>query len=110
MSRISRETRNRLTQRIRKLASEGRVVFRHHARIKMRDRGIYINDILDILLHGEVIEVYPRRKPYPGCLLYHKVGGRPLHAACTLPRGKVVVVTVYEPDASRWVDFRTRRT
>ena len=60
---------------------------------------------------SEVIEDYPLDKYSPSCLvLGYTDSGRALHVQCTYPESGVVkIVTVYEPDPSRWTDMRTRR-
>ena len=61
---------------------------------------------------GEIIEDYPTDKYGPSCLIFGATGAnRPLHVQCTYPSSvKVKIITVYEPDPDRWIDFRTRRS
>jgi len=61
---------------------------------------------------GEIIEDYPTDKYGPSCLIFGTTGAnRPLHVQCTYPSNvKVKIITVYEPDPDRWIDFRTRRS
>jgi hypothetical protein len=41
---------------------------------------IYVEEILQALDSGEIIEEYPEDKPYPSCLILGRtVTGRPLH-------------------------------
>jgi hypothetical protein len=60
---------------------------------------------------SELIEDYPEDKYGPSCLILgYTESGRPLHVQCTYPEsGAVKIVTVYEPDPSRWTDRWTRR-
>jgi hypothetical protein len=60
---------------------------------------------------AEVIEDYPTDKYGPSCLvLGWTANGRPLHIQCTYPlREKVKIITIYEPDPTDWVEFKTRR-
>lgn len=109
MGKIDKETREQFSAKVRKSTSEGRVLIRHHARVKMRKRGIYINDVTDILMKGEIIEVYPKDRPFPSCLIYSKVGGRPVHVVCSLSKKEAIVVTAYEPDPKKWIDFKIRK-
>jgi hypothetical protein len=59
---------------------------------------------------SEVIEDYPEDKHGPSCLILgFTTAGRPLHIQCSYPSRPVIkIVTLYEPDPSLWVDFRTR--
>jgi hypothetical protein len=39
------------------------------------------------------------------------LGRRPLHIQCSYPSCPLVkIITVYEPDLRRWVDFKVRRS
>ena len=64
-----------------------------------------------VLGRSEVIEDYPSDKYGPSCLILgYTDTGRPLHVQCAYPGPtRVKIVTIYEPDPSRWTDMRTRR-
>ena len=59
----------------------------------------------------ELVEDYPRDKYGPSCLILgFTKAGRPLHLQCSYPsRPLIKVITMYEPDPERWVDFRIRK-
>jgi len=68
-------------------------------------------EVRECLLSGEVVENYPHDRPVPSCLLYGRTGeGRPLHIVCApmTEDETLVIITVYEPDPSKWIDFRRR--
>lgn len=58
-----------------------------------------------------MIEEYPEDKYWPSYLIYGRTAsGRPLHVQCSHPmRPLVKIITLYEPDQSRWIDFKKRR-
>ena len=60
----------------------------------------------------EIIEYYPDDKYGPSCLILgHTRLGRPLHVQCSHPsKALIKVITLYEPDPSKWVGFRERRS
>jgi hypothetical protein len=60
---------------------------------------------------GEVIEDYPTDKYGPSCLVFGStLARRPLHIHCSYPsRPLVKLMTLYDSDARRWVDFKVRR-
>ncbi len=67
-------------------------------------------EIEEAVLSGEIIEEYPDDKYSPSCLIYgHTKTGRHLHVQISLPPS-VVIITVYEPDETEWIDYRIRRT
>lgn len=59
----------------------------------------------------EIIENYPDDKYGPSCLILGFTGsGRPLHIQCSYPSRPVIkLITLYEPDAELWVEFRARK-
>jgi hypothetical protein len=99
-----------LEQRI--LNDEQRLVFRVHAIQRMFERGIAKEDVRQALSTGKTIEAYPEDQPYPSRLVLGWVGTRPIHVvvADNLVQQETIVVTVYEPDPTRWeTGFERRR-
>jgi Domain of unknown function (DUF4258) len=74
-------------------------------------RRVSVQELREAVAAGEVIEDYPNDKYGPSCLILGFTGaGRPLHVQCSYPsRPLVKVITLYEPDPARWVDFKQRR-
>lgn len=90
-----------------------KAIFRMHAIERMFQRGISHENVLAVFATGEVIEDYPTDTPYPSVLLLSVVNGRSLHAVVAYDRANSlsIVVTVYEPDPSKWeVGFRRRKS
>jgi len=78
----------------------------------MFERGIDVDDVLDVIRTAETIEEYPDDLPFPSQLVLGYVRGRPIHAvvARDAETGRCFAVTVYEPEPGRWsLDFRRRR-
>ena len=70
-------------------------------------------EVLTSVIHGEIIERYPKDKPYPSGLIFGENFRRePIHSVWAYNREKLwaVVITVYRPDPERWIEFKTRRT
>lgn len=62
-----------------------------------------------VIIRGEVIEEYPNDKYSPSCLIYGRTKkGRNLHVQVSLPP-IVIIITVYEPESSEWINYKTRR-
>jgi hypothetical protein len=88
------------------------LVFRVHAMQRMFERRISDADVRGILENGEVIEAYPHDLPYPSRLMLGFCDGRPVHVVASddTDAQVTVVVTVYEPDPTKWDKiFRRRR-
>jgi hypothetical protein len=100
-----------LCARIAALVGGGRFEFSKHAVDQTILREITTEEIRQVLADSEVLENYPSDKYGPSCLvLGFTQAGRPLHIHCTHPtREPMKIITVYEPDPLRWVDFRQRR-
>ena len=89
-----------------------RIVFRLHAVQRMFERGVTVDDVREVLAHGETIERYPNDMPYPSRLICGWREGTPLHVvvADNSVNDETIIVTVYVPD-TRWEnDFRRRKT
>ncbi|NIR49884.1 DUF4258 domain-containing protein [candidate division KSB1 bacterium] len=64
------------------------------------------------VLNGEIIEDYPKDKPYPSCLIYGQTfAGEPVHSVWAYNKKTkwAVLITVYRPDPERWIDFKIRK-
>ena len=85
--------------------------FSKHAVDQTILREISVQEIRDAVRKGEVIEDYPDDKYGPSYLLFGLTKkSRPLHIHCSHPsRNLVKVITVYEPDPDRWLDYKYRR-
>lgn len=97
---------------IRRRVARGDFEFSQHAVVQSIIRHISVQDLREAIVGGEVIEVYPDDKYGPSCLIFGLTRiGRPLHVQCRDPsRPTVKIVTVYEPDATLWIEFKVRRS
>lgn len=70
-----------------------------------------MEDVRDVVTHGQIIERYPDATPYPSKLLLGWCGSRPLHVvvADSCDEDTTVIVTVYDPDPTRWEPGFVRR-
>lgn len=105
MSEINAET-------IRALAAERiNLQLTLHLLDRCRQRGITIEDVKNVLLHGEIIEQYPNDYPYPSCLeLGLSISGRYLHVCCGVGDNKLWLITAYYPTEDEWEpDMKTRK-
>jgi hypothetical protein len=100
-----------LEEDLRRKVRDGGFEFSRHAVDQSILRRISVQEVREALGEGEVIEEYPEDKYGPSYLIYGRTtGGRPLHVQCSHPmRPMVKIITLYEPDPSRWIDFKQRR-
>ncbi len=89
----------------------GQFEFSQHAVDQSVLRHIGLQEFLEAIAEGEIIEDYPDDKYGPSCLILgFTLEERPLHIQCSHPSRKLIkVITLYEPDPIRWIDFRIRR-
>jgi hypothetical protein len=100
-----------MIEQIRTKIQAGQFEFSKHAVDQSILRRISVQELREAIASGELIEDYPDDKYGPSCLILgFTQAGRPLHVQCSHPsRPLVKIITLYEPDPSRWIDFRMRR-
>jgi len=80
--------------------------------MRMSERTISRNMILDSLSNFEIIEEYPDDKYLPSYLVYTKYEDLVLHIlfAVDVEGNNVRIITAYYPDPSEWnITFKKRR-
>ena len=100
-----------ITAAIREKVRAEMFEFSQHATDQTIIRGITVQEVRDAMAGCEIIEDYPDDKYGPSCLvLGFTTGNRPLYVHCSYPSRPIIkVITLYEPAASRWLEFRVRR-
>jgi hypothetical protein len=91
---------------------ENKIRITDHADEEAQNDRLSFDEIYYSTIRGEIIEDYATDKPYPSCLVYgNNVMGDPIHSvwAYNEENGWSVLITVYRPDPSRWVDFKQRK-
>ena len=103
-----------LLEEIRAKFARNEFEFSRHAADQSLLRKISVQEIREAVSVGDVIEDYPDDKYGPSCLILGFTrANRPVHVQCGYPMRPIVkvitVITVYEPSAADWVDYRVRR-
>lgn len=83
-----------------------------HADEEAQNDRLTYKEIFSSVANGEIIEEYPRDKPYPSCLVYGESdNNEPIHSvwAYNMNTRFAVLITVYRPDPKKWVNWRIRR-
>lgn len=98
------------TDKIRRAVLEKKVIIRLHAHRRMFERKIFYEEVLDVILHGNLIEHYPKTEPCPAYLFMGFVREEePLYVLCGFDGEMVYIITVHWLDPERWIDPWTRR-
>lgn len=93
---------------------DGNVAITRHAEMERRADDLGYDEIYFSVLEGQIIEEYPKDRPYPTCLVYgNTFDGEPVHSvwAYNEANGAAVLITVYRPDPKRlgWTLERRRK-
>jgi len=96
---------------LRKLCTDDTIAITQHLTFRLRERGICYDDIVHVLMNGEIIEQYPADYPYPSCLLLGMpVDNKYLHVVCGVGSGRLWIVTAYHPNPDKWEPgYKTRK-
>jgi hypothetical protein len=97
---------------LRNAVASGTIEWQRHSLERMMERGISRDDVIRILLDGELIEDYADDKPFPSALFLGLLEEKPLHVVAALDEecGTCFIITAYSPDEEHFgPDFRTRR-
>ena len=96
---------------IKRLVKEEKIRWTNHILIRLFQRNISREDILNVILNGEIIEVYQNDYPYPSCLIYGiNFNNSVLHVVCGCTEEELWIITAYYPDNVEWEDdLKTRK-
>ena len=96
---------------IRAKIANGLFEFSKHATDQSILRRVSVQELREAIGAGEIIEDYRDDKYGLSCLIFGLMTeNRPLHVQCSYPsRPLLKIITLYEPDASLWIDFKVRK-
>jgi hypothetical protein len=96
--------------RIRAQAAVESIRITQHAQQEMVEENIILDEVLEAIATGEILEDYPEHRRGACCLLYGFTrNDRPLHIVCTTARPVLIIITAYEPKLPKWVTPTQRR-
>jgi hypothetical protein len=83
----------------------------NHILARIFCRGINVDDVVNALTSGEIIEQYPTDYPFPSCLVLGNTrAGKALHVVCGSNGMELWLITAYIPNPIEWTeDFKQRR-
>ena len=75
-----------------------------HAQQEMVEEDIDLQEALQALRTGELVENYPEHRRGACCLISgYTQQQRPLHIVCTTAQPLLILITVYEPKPPKWI-------
>jgi len=98
-------------EQLQTLNKAERIAITEHARCRLVERGISVNDIIRCIDTGEIIKQYEDDKPFPSCLILGAaIDGEYIHVVASHDSEWIYLITAYHPDADVWEpDFKTRK-
>lgn len=97
---------------IRECLTARRILWTYHVNMRLGERAITRQMILDATTNYELVEAYPDDKYFPSYLLLGRTGDDTFHVlfGTDVPGRNVRVVTAYVPSPEEWKpDLKTRR-
>ncbi len=96
---------------LRKLCKQDKIKWSMHALKRLRERHISIDDYLNCIYTGEIIEQYPNDYPKPSCLVFgYNISNLILHTVSGCDNVYVYAITAYYPNNNEWEnDYKTRK-
>lgn len=99
------------TEQLKTLNKLENIAITEHARIRLYERNISIDDIVNGINTGEIIKQYEDDKPLPSCLILgFSVKSEYIHMVVSCDASFIYLITAYFPDPEIWEnDFKTRK-
>jgi hypothetical protein len=70
----------------------------------MVEEDIKLNEVLEAISSGEILENYPEHKRGPCCLVNGIANNdENIHIVCTTSLPLLVIITVYKPKYPKWI-------
>lgn len=103
-------TWERILHRIQVQLSAGNLRITQHAQQEMVEEDISLDDLLETISHGQILEDYPQHRRGACCLLSGRTSaGRAIHLVCTTAQPTLIIITTYEPKLPKWITSTRRR-
>ena len=93
------------------LCYDRNIAITKHARVRLIEREITIEDIKNAIQTGEIIKQYEDDKPFPSCLILGATEQNEyIHVIASIDNGNLHIITAYFPDEGEWeADFKARK-
>ena len=90
-------------EQLRALNKAEQIAITEHARQRLAERGITVNDIVYCIAAGEIIKQYEDDKPFPSCLILGKtLNDEYIHTVVSHDDTWIYLITAYRPDSNIW--------
>ncbi len=98
-------------EQLKALNKPENIAITEHARIRLYERKIGIDDIVNGICTGEIIKQYEDDKPLPSCLILgFSMKSQYVHIVVSCDTVFIYLITAYFPDPDLWEsNFKVRR-
>ena len=87
-------------EQLKALNQPGNIAITEHARIRLYERNINVDDIINGIDTGEIIKQYEDDKPLPSCLILgFSVKSQYIHIVVSFEPDFIYLITAYFPDS-----------
>jgi len=94
---------------IKRYLKHDQFLISNHARMRMFQRNVTTDMIMEMISNGEVIEEYPDDFPCPSILILGNSQDKPFHVVVAQCEDHARIITVYIPDEKYWIEHKKRR-
>ncbi len=94
---------------IKRLAIQEQFEISVHARERMAERGVSTEELISLIINGDIIEDYSDDFPYPSVLILGYISGVPFHVVAAKGLNLAKIITVYRVEEERWHHHRIRK-
>ena len=96
---------------IRNLCEDKNIAMTKHAKSRLTERSITIDDIKNAIRTGEIIKQYEDDTPFPSCLLLGLTEQKSfIHVVTSIDNKYLYIITAYYPNENDWeADNKTRK-
>ena len=87
------------------------IVISLHGQLRLNERNITVDDVMNAIDNGEIIEQYPDDFPFPSCLILGlSINDVYIHIVVSMNDGKIYLITAYVPNTDKWeADLKNRK-
>lgn len=95
----------------RKINKSENIVISLHGQLRLNERNITVDDVMNAIDNGEIIEQYPEDFPFPSCLILGlSINDVYIHIVVSMNDDKIYLITAYVPNADKWeADLKNRK-
>lgn len=95
----------------RKINKSENIVISLHGQLRLNERNITVDDVMNAIDNGEIIEQYPEDFPFPSCLILGlSINDVYIHIVVSMNDDKIYLITAYVPNTDKWeADLKNRK-